>query len=94
LSEREVPDTNRLGGMVQASQFIGNSLRGSRLTPILLWSYIASKGSSAASQRQYPQAFISDIDCRVDVSVVALIAMRTIKYPGRQIHFRHLLQGI
>jgi hypothetical protein len=54
-----------LGNRTRASQFIGNRRHSSRLAPIPLWSYIASKGSSAASQRQYPQAFIFDINCRI-----------------------------
>ena len=45
----ELPDTNRLGGMVLASQFISNCLYSRRLTPKPLWSYIASKGSSVSS---------------------------------------------
>jgi tRNA(fMet)-specific endonuclease VapC len=46
--------TLTLSGRERASQFKGNSLDSSRLTPILFWSYIASKGSNAGSQRQYP----------------------------------------
>ncbi|CAA9358302.1 hypothetical protein AVDCRST_MAG84-3286 [uncultured Microcoleus sp.] len=40
--------------MIGAYQFKGNSLGSSGLAPILFWSDIASKGSNAGSQRQYP----------------------------------------
>ena len=75
----ELPDTDRLGGTVQASQFIGNRLGGSGLAPIPLWSYIASKGSIAGSQRQYPQTFISNISCGIFVTIMPFSAVRAIK---------------
>jgi len=40
--------------MMSASQFKGNSLGSSGLAPLMFWSDIASKGSNAGSQRQYP----------------------------------------
>jgi hypothetical protein len=53
--------------MTGASPFNNHSLRSSRLTPILLWSYIAFRSNNAGSQRQYAQAFIFDIYRRVNV---------------------------
>ncbi|MEH2316335.1 hypothetical protein, partial [Nostoc sp.] len=47
--DSELPTSNRSTDMLGASQFNGNCLDNSRLTPILFWSDIASKGSNAGS---------------------------------------------
>jgi plasmid stabilization system protein ParE len=48
----ELPALNWSTSMRGASKIEGNRLDSSRLTPILFWSYIASLGSNAGSQRQ------------------------------------------
>jgi hypothetical protein len=48
----ELPALNWSTSMRGASKIEGNRLDSSRLTPILFWSYIASFGSNAGSQRQ------------------------------------------